>query len=422
MPPSAREAAGEPPSASIPLKDAVEDLNRRAAEYLRPWVRQGDLPENRLPAPLTVEDVVAAIRGWDRKKVTDVEAPYYRIYQEIAETQTLPPGAKLGWHTQWVRPDETDKFEHCVWRVRLDLKLKIGKSHGYGFVVRNDGHRLWSQPAPAPGYTWLEGPIPVTRGSAGRFSDHVVSAETGKDGALVVTAGWPHRKGMHDVRIVAIDAEGNRHLPTRDLRWGGVTSEFAMFRFRLDPAKLPAKEVRHVGIEGVTDEGLGQVSAAALKRAKEKGVEVLPLPEVGRRYEFVLTTTGGKKINSAEQKGKVILIDCWASWCGPCKKLIPELKEIYGRWHASGLEIVGVSFDQDAKKAVEAQKSLEIPWDLVIVPGDEETRKLWTEANRIDSLPRFLLVDQKGVLHADLASPPWNLSERIESLFQKPPQ
>lgn len=47
----------------------------------------------------------------------------------------------------------------------------------------------------------------------------------------------------------------------------------------------------------------------ALKRAKEKGVQVLPLPEVGRRYEFVLTTTGGKQINSAELKGKVILID-----------------------------------------------------------------------------------------------------------------
>ncbi len=404
VPPAAREAADQPASAPTPLKEAVEDLNRRAVDYLRPWVRQGTLAEDRLSPPVTVEEVVAAIRGWDRKKVPDAEAPYYRIFQEIAETKTLPPGAKLGWHTQWVRPDETDKFEHYVWFFRLDLELKIGKYLGHGFLVRKDWHRLWSQPAPAPGYTWQEGPIPVTRGRAGQYSDNVVSVETGKDGALVVAAGWSHRKGAHDVRVVAFDAEGNRHLPARDLRWGGATPEFAMVRFRLDPAKLPAQEVRHVGLEAVTGDGLKQVSKAALKRAKEKGVQVLPLPEVGKPYEFALTTADDKAIDSRTLRGKVVLIDCWASWCEPCLREMPDVKKVYEKWHAKGLEVIGLSFDEDPKAAAAAAKKHELPWPLVVVPASEEARELWNQAARIMSIPRLLLIDQQGVLRADLSS------------------
>src|SRR6202030_478840 len=56
------------------------------------------------------------------------------------------------------------------------------------------------------------------------------------------------------------------------------------------------------------------------------------------------TTTGGK-LTTADLKGKVILIDFWATWCGPCNAEIPRIRELYKTYHSQGLEIVGVDGD-----------------------------------------------------------------------------
>ncbi len=79
---------------------------------------------------------------------------------------------------------------------------------------------------------------------------------------------------------------------------------------------------------------------------------------------------------------------------------MPELKRQYERWRAAGLEVLGVSFDDDAEVAEATYARLEIPWELVVIPSDEDERRLWTEATRITTLPTILLIDQEGVLHA----------------------
>jgi thiol-disulfide isomerase/thioredoxin len=184
---------------------------------------------------------------------------------------------------------------------------------------------------------------------------------------------------------------------------GGHNSDLALLRFRLDPKKLPAAQVEYVGIEGITQEGLKVASEAAVKRAREKGIEVLPLPEVGKPYEFSLTASDGKAIDSRKLRGKVVLIDCWASWCGPCLREMPEVKGVYEKYHDKGLEVVGLSLDEDPKAAAAAVQKHAIPWPLVVVPPGEEARELWTQAARIESIPRLLVRDRKGVLRADLS-------------------
>jgi thiol-disulfide isomerase/thioredoxin len=399
--PATKGQAKPAPNSPISLGEAVAELNGKTSNgyFDREILRQPPLGKERRPRPVTVAEVVSAIRGWDRKKVPVADSTY-RIFRQIADSRALPPGARLSFHDEWRHPGGKDSYEYRIWRIQLDVLT--GKNTGYSFVVREQRLDRRTALLPAPGYSWLEGPLPASPRGSYSCRLLIVTFEDDQDAALLTTVAWTTR-GVHDMRVVAFDNGGNRYLPARQ-RWGGANSDLAMLRFRLDPRKLPAAQVAYVGIEGITAEGLKYASAAAVKRAREKGVEVLPLPEVGKPYEFSLTTSDGQAIESGKLRGKVVLIDCWASWCGPCLREMPEVKKVYEKYHNKGLEVIGLSLDQDPKAAAAAVKKHAIPWLLVIVPPGEEARELWTQAARIESIPRLLVVGRKGVLRADLSS------------------
>jgi len=118
------------------------------------------------------------------------------------------------------------------------------------------------------------------------------------------------------------------------------------------------------------------ISRSATQQAKEVGVEVLPFPEVGLPYDFTLTSVGGQVIDSKTFRGKVLLIDCWATWCWPCIAKMPKMKELYARRHPQDLEIIGVNFDFDEPTMTKAVKSLSLPWPQIMVPGESAVRAL----------------------------------------------
>ena len=399
--------------APTPLKDSIEALNAKtAAGYFdQEGYRTTPLTKDRWPAPTTVDDVVAAIRGWDRTRFP-VDDATYRIYQQIAETRLLPPGAELYFRDEWEHADKQDRYEHRVWRIQLDVMT--GKNTGYGFPISEQKIDRRMALVAAPGYSWLLDPRPVTI-PAGWTGPCVVMVDKANN-ELVVTAGLSRQKGLQDVHVVAFDAQGKRHVLDREPRWGGATSEFAMYRFRL--ASLSADDASFIGVEALSTEGLKQSSEVAVRRAKQQMIEVLPLPEVGHPFEFSLTATDGTKIESSKLRGKVVLIDCWASWCGPCIREFPDVKKVFDKWRGAGLEVIGLSLDSDTMTAVAAAKMHEIPWPIVIVPSGADARQLWTEASRIESIPRILLVDQKGVLSADLSSAE-KLEEAVAALLDR---
>src|SRR5262249_34011196 len=141
---------------------------------------------------------------------------------------------------------------------------------------------------------------------------------------------------------------------------GGSHANVRLMRFRLDPTVLPADRAQFLGIEYLTPDGQKVVAKKAFQDAQAAGVEVMPMPEIGKAYDFTLTAMDGSKLRAADLRGKVVLIDCWATWCTPCMAKMPKLKELYAKYHAAGLEIVGVNWDKDAAKAEEARKRLEL--------------------------------------------------------------
>jgi thiol-disulfide isomerase/thioredoxin len=120
---------------------------------------------------------------------------------------------------------------------------------------------------------------------------------------------------------------------------------------------------------------------------------------IGRNFEwFTMADTTGKPIAIANASHKIILIDLWASWCVPCRKEMPQLKQIYNDFHDKGFEVVAVSLDEKLdswKKAIIDDK---LPWINV------SDLKGWNSEliikSYIQSIPFNILIDNNGKIIA----------------------
>jgi thiol-disulfide isomerase/thioredoxin len=126
--------------------------------------------------------------------------------------------------------------------------------------------------------------------------------------------------------------------------------------------------------------------------------------------------TGGKELKLADLRGKVVVMDFWGVWCGPCRAAMPHLKELYEKHKADGLEIIGVHTTRVGEKMAAYVAEEKLPWP-VAVDVDDGTVKGF----RVDSFPDYYVIDRSGKLRfADLANA--ELDKAIEALLkEKPP-
>jgi thiol-disulfide isomerase/thioredoxin len=132
-------------------------------------------------------------------------------------------------------------------------------------------------------------------------------------------------------------------------------------------------------------------------RMKEAAANELKSRErLGKPLELSYKSVDGREVDVTKLKGKVVLIDFWATWCGPCVAELPNVKKAYDELHEQGFEIVGVSFDEDCDELKKFVAKNKMAWPQFCDGGG------WNNAINKDfgihAIPAMYLVDKKGVL------------------------
>ena len=114
-----------------------------------------------------------------------------------------------------------------------------------------------------------------------------------------------------------------------------------------------------------------------------------PAPDV-----TLVLEPGAKSVPLSSLKGKVVLLDFWATWCGPCKMSIPELERVYKKYQGKGVEVIGVSVDQPISQPQipEVQKALGMTYPIMIAMKAPDILKKYATG----SIPALYVIDKQG--------------------------
>lgn len=135
--------------------------------------------------------------------------------------------------------------------------------------------------------------------------------------------------------------------------------------------------------------------AAAMMKRQEEAEKVREGLTVGAAFpDFEEKDTNGKPLSIANYKGKVVLIDFWATWCGPCVGELPNVLKTYEQHHKEGFEIIGISLDRDEKKLADFVKQKNMTWPQYF-DGKGWENKL-AQKYGVNSIPATYLLDGEG--------------------------
>ena len=147
---------------------------------------------------------------------------------------------------------------------------------------------------------------------------------------------------------------------------------------------MSSKRVLIYGIVALCLVGLYIASRRAAQKPK-------PTASGNAAPDFTLTDIDGKKLTLSDYKGKVVLLDFWATWCTPCREEIPHFVEMQQKFGSQGFQVIGISMDDDAKPVKKFLQDYRINYPLAV--GDD---KLAQSFGGILGLPVNFLIDRDG--------------------------
>ncbi len=119
------------------------------------------------------------------------------------------------------------------------------------------------------------------------------------------------------------------------------------------------------------------------------------LGDINKAPDFTLTAMNDSMYTLSKLEGKVVLINFWATWCGPCRMEIPEFNEMHKSYHEKGLEILGISVSDNKKQLKNFAKSFAVDYPL-LYGGAREMNKIMKDYGGVYAVPSSFLVGKNG--------------------------
>jgi len=111
------------------------------------------------------------------------------------------------------------------------------------------------------------------------------------------------------------------------------------------------------------------------------------------KLNFTFKDINGKKVSLSQFKGKVIILDFWATWCVPCKAEIPGFIELQKKYGGKGLQIVGLSVDDSQSLAKKYSDEMKMNYPILLAEGKEDILRAY---DPINSIPVSVIIDRQG--------------------------
>jgi peroxiredoxin len=143
---------------------------------------------------------------------------------------------------------------------------------------------------------------------------------------------------------------------------------------------------------GVRRPGLTRRAASAILFLSARGVEAAVAP-AAIAPDFTLRALAGTNLRLQEQRGRVVMVNFWATWCGPCRQEMPQLNKLYEKYRAAGFVLLGVNVDDDARNAAEVATKLGLKFPVLL-----DTDKAVSRLYELSTMPSTVLIDRDGRL------------------------
>lgn len=128
-------------------------------------------------------------------------------------------------------------------------------------------------------------------------------------------------------------------------------------------------------------------SVFAASSLASSGLQGQPAPD------FALKSSTGENLRLSEYRGDVVMINFWATWCGPCRQEMPLLDALYTRYERVGFNLLGVNIDDDSRRAMRMVEELGVSFPVLF-----DARKEVSELYDVDAMPVTVILDRQGTV------------------------